>query len=60
MNHYVFDQKPWARFGSSLLSLGNLDVDQYEDFVVGAPGEDDGAGAIYIFYGDRDCKLGVG
>ena len=48
-----------SRFGTSLLSLGNLDDDKFEDFAVGAPGEDDGQGAIYIYYGDSEFNLGM-
>ena len=46
-------------FGSSLLALGKLDNDKYEDFAVGAPGEDEGKGAVYIFYGDATMSLGI-
>ena len=42
-----------ARFGSSLLNLGRFDGDKYEDFAVGAPYEDDGIGAVYIYRGSR-------
>lgn len=46
-----------SRFGTSLLALGRLDDDKFEDFAVGAPGEDDGRGAIYIYYGDANLAL---
>ena len=46
-------------FGSSLLALGKLDNDNYEDFAVGAPGEDEGKGAVYIYYGDATMSLGI-
>lgn len=39
-------------FGSSL-ALGDLDGDGIEDLAVGAPGEDEGRGAVYLFRGDR-------
>ena len=42
-----------ARFGVSLINLGRLDADEYEDFAVGAPNEDDGNGAVYIYHGSR-------
>ncbi|XP_059089625.1 integrin alpha-5-like [Tigriopus californicus] len=42
-----------ARFGATLASLGNLDGDGLEDFAVGAPYENDGAGAIYVYRGSR-------
>ena len=40
-----------ARFGLSLLNLGRFDGDKFEDFAVGAPYEDDGTGAVYIYRG---------
>ena len=46
-----------SRFGTSLLALGRFDHDKFEDFAVGAPGEDDGKGAIYIYYGDAYLAL---
>ena len=42
-----------SRFGMSLINLGRLDGDQYEDFAVGSPGADDGLGAIYIYRGSK-------
>ena len=42
-----------ARFGSSMINLGRLDGDKYEDFAVGAPYEDDGDGAIYLYRGSK-------
>ena len=43
-----------ARFGTSMINLGKLDGDKYEDFAVGAPYDDDGEGAIYLFRGSRN------
>ena len=42
-----------AKFGLSLLNLGKFDGDKYEDFAVGAPYEDDGVGAVYIYRGSE-------
>ncbi|XP_043222781.1 integrin alpha-9-like [Amphibalanus amphitrite] len=40
-----------ARFGSTLASLGDIDNDSFFDFAVGAPYEEDGRGAVYVFRG---------
>ena len=42
-----------SRFGSSLINLGRFDGDKYDDFAVGAPYEDGGVGAIYIYRGSK-------
>lgn len=38
-----------AYLGISVIGAGDLNADGYEDVVVAAPGEDDLAGAIYVF-----------
>lgn len=38
------------QFGMST-AVGNFDSDLYDDLAVGAPGEDSGAGAVYLFRG---------
>lgn len=40
------------RFGSSLAAF-DLDRDQLTDLVIGAPGEDNNTGAVYVFRGTR-------
>lgn len=47
------NEQSGARFGATLASLGNLDGDGLEDFAVGAPHENNGAGAIYVYRGSR-------
>eukprot|EP00095_Tigriopus_kingsejongensis_P006701 maker-scaffold25_size650667-snap-gene-3.23 protein:Tk06701 transcript:maker-scaffold25_size650667-snap-gene-3.23-mRNA-1 annotation:"integrin alpha-ps2-like" len=47
-----------ARFGATLASLGDLDGDRLGDFAVGAPFENQGAGAVYIYRGSRNFDLG--
>lgn len=39
-----------AQFGKSL-ATGNFNSDKYEDIIVGAPYENDGAGCIYVYNG---------
>nr|XP_004660342.3 integrin alpha-4 [Jaculus jaculus] len=43
-----------ARFGESIVNLGDIDNDGYEDIAIGAPQEDDLRGAIYIYNGRAD------
>ncbi|XP_071812420.1 integrin alpha-9-like isoform X2 [Apostichopus japonicus] len=43
-----------ARFGSSINYCGDLNKDKFNDVIIGAPYEDDGAGAIYIYLGAAD------
>jgi integrin alpha 8 len=44
-------RKKYSRFGSAIQNIGDVNLDKYYDVVVGAPGEDDGAGCIYIYLG---------
>lgn len=47
-----------ARFGLSLCSLGDINLDGYEDFAVGAPYDGpSGRGAVYIYHGSKDGVL---
>ncbi|KAB7494231.1 Integrin alpha-PS1 [Armadillidium nasatum] len=41
-----------SRFGFSLTTLGDLNLDGYNDFAVGAPYE--GKGAVYVYLGSKD------
>ncbi|KAM6118479.1 integrin alpha-E [Phoenicopterus ruber ruber] len=50
---------PFARFGFTVASIGDINGDGYEDIAVGAPLEDQlsnsaSFGSIYIFNGDKD------
>lgn len=40
-----------ARFGETIINLGDIDTDGFEDVAIGAPQEDDLQGAIYIYNG---------
>ncbi|XP_023933312.1 integrin alpha-8 [Lingula anatina] len=43
-----------SRFGSALAKLGNINVDDYNDLLVGAPYDGpDGRGAVYIYHGSN-------
>ncbi|RVE41443.1 hypothetical protein evm_013906, partial [Chilo suppressalis] len=43
-----------ARFGTTIADLGDVDSDGFNDVVIGAPWEDNGAGAVYIYRGSED------
>lgn len=40
-----------ARFGTAIAAVKDLNVDGFNDVVIGAPLEDDHAGAVYIHHG---------
>lgn len=42
---------PWGRFGAALTVLGDVNGDSLADVAVGAPGEEENRGAVYIFHG---------
>ncbi|KAK3589630.1 hypothetical protein CHS0354_043090 [Potamilus streckersoni] len=44
---------PRARFGTTITSLGDINMDGYTDVAVGAPYEDEDVGAVYIYNGYR-------
>lgn len=47
-----------ARFGLSLTSLGDINLDGYGDFAVGAPYDGpEGKGAVYIYHGSKTGPL---
>lgn len=47
-------QKPGSQFGLAVTSMGQLNQDNYTDIAVGAPYEDNGRGAVYIYNGERN------
>mgnify|MGYP003306571421 CR=1 FL=1 len=40
-----------ARYGNALLNIGDVNYDGNEDFIVGAPYDDNKKGAIYLYLG---------
>ncbi|KAM7329411.1 hypothetical protein ACRRTK_011024 [Alexandromys fortis] len=42
---------PWGRFGAALTVLGDVNGDRVSDVAIGAPGEEENMGAVYIFHG---------
>ncbi|VDI02252.1 integrin alpha 8 [Mytilus galloprovincialis] len=40
-----------GRFGATIVNLGDINKDNIDDIAIGAPNEDEGAGAVYIFNG---------
>lgn len=40
-----------ARFGSAITALADIDLDGFNDVVIGAPLENQNSGAIYIYNG---------
>lgn len=47
---------PRGRFGNSITNLGDINLDGFEDFAVGAPYADNGnnTGVVYIYYGSNN------
>ncbi|XP_060799639.1 integrin alpha-E isoform X2 [Neoarius graeffei] len=44
----------YARFGSAIANIGDIDGNQYNDVAVGAPLEADSEGSVYIYNGFKD------
>ncbi|XP_022382124.1 integrin alpha-X isoform X2 [Enhydra lutris kenyoni] len=42
---------PWGRFGAALTVLGDVNGDKLTDVAIGAPGEQESQGAVYLFHG---------
>ncbi|KAM9100539.1 integrin alpha-X [Sarcophilus harrisii] len=48
---------PLGRFGAALAVLGDINGDKLTDVAVGAPGEDENHGAIYVFHGMAESSF---
>ncbi|RWS27296.1 integrin alpha-9-like protein [Leptotrombidium deliense] len=47
-----------AQFGAAISEIGDLNYDGFNDIVVGAPYENEGTGAIYIYHGKSNGLVG--
>ncbi|XP_073916248.1 integrin alpha-D-like isoform X4 [Castor canadensis] len=50
---------PWGRFGEALTVLGDMNGDKLTDVAIGAPGEQENRGAVYIFHGVSGLDIGL-
>ncbi|KAG5195262.1 hypothetical protein R6Z07F_018825 [Ovis aries] len=48
---------PWGRFGAALTALGDVNGDRLADVAVGAPGEQENRGAVYLFHGTSELGI---
>lgn len=48
------DKVSGARFGMAISSLKDINFDGFNDFAVGAPYENEGRGAVYIYHGGEE------
>lgn len=57
MNQHQFLEGPEgienARFGSAIAALSDINMDGYNDVIVGSPLENQNSGAVYIYNGDQ-------
>ncbi|MXR00203.1 hypothetical protein E5288_WYG010314 [Bos mutus] len=48
---------PWGRFGAALTALGDVNGDRLVDVAIGAPGEQENQGAVYLFHGTSELGI---
>uniref|UniRef100_A0A3Q1LZT3 VWFA domain-containing protein n=1 Tax=Bos taurus TaxID=9913 RepID=A0A3Q1LZT3_BOVIN len=48
---------PWGRFGAALTALGDVNGDRLADVAIGAPGEQENQGAVYLFHGTSELGI---
>ena len=46
-----------SRFGFAMAAVGDINQDKFTDVAIGAPGEQENQGAVYIFYGASIASL---
>ncbi|XP_057364888.1 integrin alpha-PS2-like [Daphnia carinata] len=51
--HHLKGEKTGAQFGFAMAELGDTNGDGFKDLAVGAPYENDGSGAVYIYHGSQ-------
>lgn len=47
----------WGRFGAALTVLGDVNGDKLTDVAIGAPGEQENQGAVYLFHGTSGLDI---
>ncbi|XP_039270067.2 integrin alpha-9-like [Styela clava] len=45
------DNLPGGRFGTAMTNAGDLNLDGYNDVIIGAPFAEDGRGAVFVYHG---------
>ncbi|XP_039740343.1 integrin alpha-M isoform X4 [Pteropus medius] len=50
---------PWSRFGAALTVLGDVNGDKLMDVAIGAPGEQENRGAVYLFHGTSELGISL-
>ncbi|OWK10896.1 ITGAM, partial [Cervus elaphus hippelaphus] len=48
---------PWSRFGAALTAMGDVNGDRLMDVAIGAPGEQENQGAVYLFHGTSELGI---
>ncbi|KAF4015776.1 hypothetical protein G4228_007372 [Cervus hanglu yarkandensis] len=48
---------PWSRFGAALTTMGDVNGDRLADVAIGAPGEQENQGAVYLFHGTSELGI---
>lgn len=46
-----------ARFGTAIAAVSDLNLDGFNDVVIGAPFENDHRGGVYIYHGTKNNSL---
>ncbi|XP_008060254.1 integrin alpha-M [Carlito syrichta] len=48
---------PWGRFGAALTVMEDVNGDKLTDVAIGAPGEEENRGAVYLFHGTSAVSI---